>query len=69
MKDNDKIDKILKNRLCVLEIDKEGLVNDPFILASIGIEIEEDLNIHLPSTNFMQAKTIGDIKRIVQDVN
>jgi len=64
MKNNDKIDKILKKRLCISEIDKEESIDDPFMLAAIGIEIEEDLDIELPDDEFMKAKTIGDVRRI-----
>ena len=67
MTDNDKIERIIKKRLDVSEIDKEKSVDDPFVLAAIGIEIEEDLDIHLSSTDFMLAKTVGDIKRVVKN--
>lgn len=67
MTDNDKIERIIKKRLDVSEIDKEKSVDDPFVLAAIGIEIEEDLDIHLSSTDFMKSKTISDIKRIAKN--
>jgi len=67
MKNNDKIDNILKKRLKLDEINKDLVVNDPFELATIGIEIEEDLDVELPDDEFMQAKTIGDVKRIAKN--
>ncbi|MFH1641792.1 MAG: acyl carrier protein [Nanoarchaeota archaeon] len=69
MKDNDKIDKILKKHLKLDPINKDRTIDDPFLLAAIGIEIEEDLGIDLPDDEFMKAKTIGDIKRIAKNGN
>lgn len=66
MKNIDKTDNIIKKMLNVTEIDKSKRIEDPFILAAIGIEIEEDLDIHLSSEEFMKCTAIGDVKRMVK---